>query len=101
VSQKSGKSDRVFQPPPDQLRDGRWVPHDDKKTMKWFRNIPAGEPFDEGATSGDYSLQLMVGWHNYQDWRNLNKSRMSRWLMGKKFAWSGEPMPGAAEKRGV
>jgi hypothetical protein len=39
-----------------------------EQKMRWFRNLPAGEPFDENDVSGDYSLQLMVGWANYQAW---------------------------------
>jgi hypothetical protein len=38
----------------------------DEKTMRWFRNIPAGEPFTPGKVSGDYSLQLMIGYSNYE-----------------------------------
>jgi len=75
------------------------VPKDDASTMQWFRNIPAGKPCTEGATAGDYSLQLMMGWHNYQDWKNSKKDPVSRWWIGRKFAWSGETMPGAVEKR--
>jgi hypothetical protein len=33
--------------------------------MKWFRNIPCGEPFDPQATSFDYSLQLVKSVQNY------------------------------------
>jgi len=29
----------------------------EEEKMKWFRNIPAGEPFTPGDISGDYSLQ--------------------------------------------
>ncbi|KAF8425340.1 hypothetical protein EV426DRAFT_532203 [Tirmania nivea] len=85
LAQKTGESRLVFKPPPVQLADGRWVPQNDASTMQWFRNTPAGMPFTLGATSGDYSLQLMIGWHNYQDWRNSNKSPVSKWWSGKKF----------------
>ncbi len=33
--------------------------------MKWFRNVPCGEPFDPQATSFDYSLQLVKSIQNY------------------------------------
>jgi hypothetical protein len=42
--------------------------------MKWFQNIPAGQPFTPGQPSGDYSLQLMMGYNNYLAWRNENAS---------------------------
>ena len=45
----------------------------DEEKMKWFRNIPAGEPFTPGKVSGDYSLQLMIGYSNYEHWRNSQK----------------------------
>ncbi len=32
---------------------------------RWFRNIPAGTPFDDRYTSLDYSLQLQVGIANF------------------------------------
>ncbi|KAL1640295.1 hypothetical protein SLS58_007111 [Diplodia intermedia] len=55
----------------DNLEDnGFGRPKDDEKTMKWFRNIRAGETFDDRDAfySGDYSLQLMIGYMNMQDW---------------------------------
>jgi len=36
--------------------------------MRWFRNIKAGEPFDIGSQSLDFSLQLSVGIQNFCDW---------------------------------
>ena len=33
----------------------------DETKMRWFRNLPAGEPFDAGQISLDYSLQLKEG----------------------------------------
>jgi hypothetical protein len=35
-----------------------------------FRNIKAGKPFDKDAISGDYSLQLMIGYENYVTWNS-------------------------------
>ena len=86
LAQKSGESRLIFRPKPVQLPEGRWVPQDDEMTMLWFRNVPAGKPFTKGGTSGDYCLQLMRGWQNYQDWRNSSKCAVT----GKKFALSGE-----------
>lgn len=34
--------------------------------LRWFRNIMAGQPFDSGADSLDYSLQMAVGVQNVQ-----------------------------------
>jgi hypothetical protein len=34
------------------------------KALNWFRNIRAGDPFDQGGQSLDYSLQLAVGINN-------------------------------------
>jgi hypothetical protein len=33
--------------------------------MRWFRNVPAGVPFDSGQVSLDYSLQLQTGIERY------------------------------------
>jgi len=37
----------------------------ESERLKWFRNIRAGQPFETGARSLDYSLQLAVGLQNY------------------------------------
>ncbi|XP_035672836.1 uncharacterized protein LOC118413503 [Branchiostoma floridae] len=37
-------------------------------TMDWFKNIHAGEPFEEGGKSLDYSLQLDSGLSGYFEW---------------------------------
>jgi hypothetical protein len=44
-------------------------PKNPDERMKWFRNIPAGQPFTVGDVSGDYSLQLQIGYNNYAKWR--------------------------------
>ncbi|CAH1256276.1 Hypp1638 [Branchiostoma lanceolatum] len=41
-------------------------------TMKWFRNIKAGEPFQDGVRSLDYSLQLDSGMRGYNLWLKKN-----------------------------
>lgn len=60
--------------------------------MRWYRNIPCGEPFDSQATSFDFSLQLVKSVQNYiiyaslvQDgiyhedyWSNNNKIRRNQ-----------------------
>jgi len=45
--------------------------------MKWFRNIPAGEPFTPGATSTDYNMQVRSGLKNYYDWRRKQPGGLS------------------------
>jgi hypothetical protein len=35
--------------------------------LKWFRNIRAGQPFEEGGRSLDYSLQLTMGILNFRE----------------------------------
>lgn len=37
-----------------------------------FRNIPSGQVFTPGTGNytADYSLQLMIGWENFQAWAN-------------------------------
>jgi len=42
--------------------------------MQWFRNIPAGVPFSNGAASLDYSLQLASGIQNLAAWSNACKA---------------------------
>ncbi|MCP2072633.1 UNVERIFIED_ORG: hypothetical protein J2Y77_002069 [Pseudomonas lini] len=37
--------------------------------MKWFQNIPAGQPFTPGTQSTDYSLQLSGALANFYDWK--------------------------------
>jgi hypothetical protein len=55
--------------------------------MDWFRNIKAGEPFTAGDISGDYSLQLMMGFANYQAWaRNQPKPLLSSLWYSAKYA---------------
>lgn len=39
--------------------------------LKWFENVPAGEP---AATSLDYSLQLLTGIQNLHEWLELESS---------------------------
>ncbi|XP_078687308.1 uncharacterized protein LOC144919670 [Branchiostoma floridae x Branchiostoma belcheri] len=41
-------------------------------TMKWFRNIKAGEPFEPGVVSLDYSLQLWAGVSGFKGWLRDN-----------------------------
>ncbi|KAI8494620.1 hypothetical protein Bbelb_278460 [Branchiostoma belcheri] len=38
-------------------------------TMKWFRNINAGDPFEGGVKSLDYSLQLDAGLKGFSEWK--------------------------------
>ncbi|KAI8301874.1 hypothetical protein K4K61_008424 [Colletotrichum sp. SAR11_59] len=47
----------------------------DAEKMKYFRNIWAGQPFTDGAISGDYSLQLMIGYNNFLAWTGEQKAK--------------------------
>ena len=40
-----------------------------KEWMRWFQNEMAGVPFDKGALSTDYSLQLAAGIANFYQWK--------------------------------
>lgn len=40
-----------------------------KEWMRWFQNEMAGKPFDSGAFSTDYSLQLAGGIANFYEWK--------------------------------
>jgi hypothetical protein len=44
---------------------GIMVPPNGADNSLWFRNVPAGTPFDTGRQSLDYSLQLSVGLSNF------------------------------------
>jgi len=74
VAQKKKDKDSLptslVAPTPLQNCKGEWIPENDSTTMRWFRNIKAGKPFDQDAISGDYSLQLMIGFENYVKWRS-------------------------------
>lgn len=42
-----------------------------KAWMRWFRNLPCGEPFSGGkAFSMDYSLQLAISLQNFYEWKS-------------------------------
>ena len=48
---------------------------DSPEWMRWFRNIKAGEPFDAGSQSLDFSLQLSSGIQNFCDWNRTAVTR--------------------------
>lgn len=74
-------------------------PLDDSITMKWFRNIPAGQPWtppsEKKAYSADYSLQLMMGYKNFLLWKKTQevaqKGLISRAWYGVKVTVGTEP----------
>jgi hypothetical protein len=41
----------------------------DPDIMRWFRNIRAGDSFDQRAISTDYSLQISMGIQNFMLWK--------------------------------
>ncbi|KAG8693645.1 hypothetical protein FRC08_008990 [Ceratobasidium sp. 394] len=40
--------------------------------MLWFQNTPSGKSIEKGAITADYSLQLQLGFKNYEQWRREN-----------------------------
>jgi hypothetical protein len=46
------------------------IPPGSPKWMEWFRNINCGQPFTEGATSTDFSLQLAGSFQQFYEWKN-------------------------------
>lgn len=67
--------------------------------VRRFRNIPSGQPFTPGSTSGDYSLQLMIGFHNYHSWVASQRGPISRLMARTKYVIRGEVPLGEMEKR--
>jgi hypothetical protein len=41
----------------------------DPNVMRWFRNIRAGDSFDQRAIATDYSLQISMGIQNFMLWK--------------------------------
>jgi hypothetical protein len=78
----SQKNNVVKMVPPDNLSD--------KDKMQYFRNIKAGEPFTAGDTSGDYSLQLMIGFNNYRAWQKTQNTPLQWAMYGAKYVVSSE-----------
>lgn len=52
----------------------RTVAYDSQEWMRWFRNIRAPDTFAPPAASFDYSLQLMIGLANYNEWKAMSSS---------------------------
>ncbi|WP_435105158.1 hypothetical protein [Arhodomonas sp. AD133] len=71
------------------LPPGKAPKEGSKAWMRWFGNLPAGEPFDKGAISTDYSLQLSEALQNYYQWRCLESGyfadgdKTGQWLGDK------------------
>ena len=38
--------------------------------MEWFQNNKCGVPFDKGATSTDFCLQMAEAIHNFEIWKD-------------------------------
>ncbi|KAG8852600.1 hypothetical protein FRB96_008599 [Tulasnella sp. 330] len=72
---------------PGKLVKNKWIPENEKLTMTWFDNVKAGEPFSvRGALSCDYSLQLMIGFENYQTWLAKERTPVKKNVL---FSWPG------------
>lgn len=91
-------------------------PDTDKDVMIYFRNVPAGVPFDEGldpddltkydpkdpklaskTKSADYSLQLQVGWANFNLWQQNNQPFVEKSLRGLKYVVGLDNKPDPAD----
>lgn len=63
-------------PPGPGLVPPRNLAFDSPEFMRWFRNIRSPtETFSPGAISLDYSLQLMAGIANYNEWKRIVESK--------------------------
>ncbi|GFG19192.1 hypothetical protein IFM5058_09806 [Aspergillus udagawae] len=89
---------RMTQPAPQYVGD-KYTPVNDRETMNWFRNIPAGQPFSDNTPSGDYSLQLMIGFHNYHHWIRSQKKSILGLKDQREYILREEELLGAVEKR--
>lgn len=48
--------------------------------LRWFRNVPAGEPFNAGSISTDYSLQVAFGILNQKQSKNADFAALANAL---------------------
>ncbi|XP_078700876.1 uncharacterized protein LOC144927367 [Branchiostoma floridae x Branchiostoma belcheri] len=62
-------------------------PGKDGELMRWFRNLKAGEPFEEGRKSMDYSQQLKSSIKQYNEW--AKEHRPKTFLHGVTVWWQG------------
>jgi len=60
-------------PPPEKIPTGPgpgiWV-QTNPNAQRWFRNVPAGKPFDEGYLSADYNWHVLFGYKKYLQWKD-------------------------------
>jgi hypothetical protein len=69
-------------------KDGQPLKPGMPEWMRWFRNIPCNSPFDELATSTDYSLQLAQSIQNFLEAR----SQATGGLYSVQY-WNNVPLP--------
>lgn len=50
------------------------IPPSGQDPSRWFQNLPSGTPFDTGAISTDYSLQVQVGLTNFANAQAVAKA---------------------------
>jgi len=53
------------------MKKSGMIPKRSSDVMNWFRNVPSGTPFDAGAISTDYSLQLAGGIANFREQQKI------------------------------
>lgn len=76
--------------------NGKEVTPESAKWMDWFRNIECNQPFDQQATSTDYSLQLALSIQNFV----AAKGEENGGLYNVQY-WKGVPVNQIAGKRGT
>lgn len=105
-------------PPIDPKTRAPKPPNTDANVMNWFRDVPAGQPFDQGldpknpsvyepenpklaskTKSCDYSLQMQVGWANYNKWKQDQESILQSVIRGTKMVISDQPDPANIAQR--
>ena len=62
--------------------------------MRWFQNMKCGVPFDQGAQSTDFSLQLVDSIQNFRLWQAEEKSLAG--LSASAYGFGGAAPPGVA-----
>src|ERR1039457_1147220 len=76
--------------------DGKNLTPKDPEWMRWFRNVPCATPFDEQATSMDYSLQLAASVQNFL----AAKAAATGGLYNVQY-WNGAPVKQIYGQRGT
>ncbi len=77
-------------------KDGKPLTPNDPEWMRWFRDVQCATPFDQQATSTDYSLQLAASIQNFL----AAQSAATEGLYNVQY-WNGLPVKQIYGQRGV